>query len=117
MIDPREVQEIVNRTLMNAGDMLVGSVRTYELSMGYMDEERIQHYIKDEISRNMGNALVGKSFIEHTTDKMDKADIYTGRVLVIPYIQMQTVVASITSKIIAELHNGNHLELPEISWV
>lgn len=33
MINPKKVQEIIKGSLMNHGDMLVGAVRTYELSM------------------------------------------------------------------------------------
>lgn len=34
MINPKKAQEIIKGSLMNHGDMLVGAVRTYELSMG-----------------------------------------------------------------------------------
>lgn len=34
MINPKKVQEIIKGSLMKHGDMLVGAVRTYELSMG-----------------------------------------------------------------------------------
>lgn len=48
----------------------------------------------------MAHALVGKSFIEPTKDNIDKADVFTGRVLVIPYLEMEQMIASITAKVI-----------------
>lgn len=112
MIDPKEVQAAVRGTLLTCGDMLVGTVRTYELACGAIEEERIQHYIKDELARELGHHLVGKSFVEHSKHPYDYSDEYTGRVLVIPYLELDTAVAEITSKIIEELNNGNHLVLP-----
>lgn len=112
MIDPREVQEIVKRTILTCGDMLVGTARTYELSCGHLDEERYKQFIKEDICTQMSRHLVGKSIVEHTKDPLDRADIYTGRVLVVPYLELETAIAKITSKIIEELNSGNNLVLP-----
>lgn len=116
MISPKKVQDIVEHHLMYGGSTLSAETRTYELSMGCLDESRMERYIKDNLARELGRHLIGKSIVEHTKDPRDFADVYTGRVLVIPYLELEQTIAAIAANITGEIY-GNDLDLLTTSWV
>lgn len=116
MISPKKVQEIVKRHLMYGGSTLEAQTRTYELSMGHLEEHQIERYIKDDLARELGRHLVGKSIIEHTKDILDFSDVYTGRVLVIPYLELEQTIAAIAANITGEIY-GNNLDISATTWV